>query len=103
MRTYINDFELTRILVGDTIEVMSKTLSNVTKDEWFIKGPLFVIIGAALWGTETIFRVHLNQRFDSEVLVFHEHLFCIAFTLPLLFTSWRQALNAPFSSWFYLF
>lgn len=46
--------------------------------------------------------MNLNEKFDSEVLVFHEHLFCIACTLPFLFLSWREALKAPLSSWVYL-
>jgi drug/metabolite transporter (DMT)-like permease len=65
-------------------------------------GPLCVIIGAGLWGTETFFRVNLNTRFDSEVLVFHEHLFCIAFTLPLAISGLRGIRGVPRSSWIYL-
>jgi drug/metabolite transporter (DMT)-like permease len=65
-------------------------------------GPLFVVIGAALWGIETFFRVRLNQHFDSEVLVFHEHLFCIAFSL-IPFLVMRPSLRhiSP-RAWFYL-
>lgn len=70
---------------------------------WTLWGPIFVIIGAALWGTETYFRVNLNTRFDSEVLVFYEHLFCILFTLPLGILSWREAKGTPRSAWIYLF
>ncbi len=72
------------------------------KKHWLILGPLFVVIGAALWGTETYFRVNLNTRFDPEVLVFHEHLFCILFTLPLLFFKLKGLRQIPLSSWIYL-
>jgi len=60
------------------------------KPNWLFIGPLFVIIGAGLWGYRNVFRVNLNTRFDSEVLVFHEHLFCILFTLPFAFFSFSK-------------
>jgi drug/metabolite transporter, DME family len=74
----------------------------IKASHWIYLGPLFVIIGAGLWGTETPFRVNLNTRFDSEVLVFHEHLFCILFTLPFVFGTFKQARKAPLKSWIYL-
>jgi drug/metabolite transporter (DMT)-like permease len=70
--------------------------------KWLILGPLFVILGAGLWGTETYFRVNLNTRFDSEVLVFYEHLFCIVFSFPFLFLSLSKIRNIPKRSWIYL-
>lgn len=75
---------------------------KIEKSGWIILGPLFVIIGAGLWGTETYFRVFLNSRFDSEVLVFHEHLFCILFTLPLFFMNLSAIKKIPAKSWVYL-
>ena len=73
-----------------------------TKDKWFYLGPLFVIIGAALWGVETKFRVGLNEKFDSEILVFYEHLFCLILAVPLALRSFKASLRAPRSSWTYL-
>jgi drug/metabolite transporter (DMT)-like permease len=75
---------------------------RIGRDRWVWLGPLCVVLGAALWGTETYFRVNLNTRFDSEVLVFHEHLFCIAFTLPLALTGLRHVRGVPRSSWIWL-
>jgi len=75
---------------------------RVRRSDWVWLGPLCVVLGAALWGTETYFRVNLNTRFDSEVLVFHEHLFCIVFTLPLALTGLRGARHVPRSSWIWL-
>ena len=72
------------------------------KPNWLYMGPLFVIIGAGLWGTETFFRVNLNTRFDSEVLVFHEHLFCILFTLPFAFFSFSKVNDVSRKAWGYL-
>jgi len=72
---------------------------------WIVLGPLFVIIGAGLWGTETYFRDYLNKAYhdESEVLVFHEHLFCILFTLPVLFFIRLSDLKkVPRSAWIYL-
>jgi drug/metabolite transporter (DMT)-like permease len=70
--------------------------------KWVFLGPLFVIIGAALWGTETFFRDNLNKHFDSEVLVFYEHLFCILFTLPFAYTPLSRLRGIPRSAWAYL-
>jgi len=61
-----------------------------------------VVIGAGLWGTETFFRVNLNTRFDSEVLVFHEHLFCILFSLPFAFGAFSKIKNVSKRAWTYL-
>lgn len=72
------------------------------KVNWLILGPLFIIIGAGLWGTETFFRVNLNTRFDSEVLVFHEHLFCILFTIPFSIFSLSKVKNISKRAWVYL-
>ncbi len=74
-------------------------MSKTYEKRWLVLGPLFVIIGAGLWGTETFFRVYLNTQFDSEILVFHEHLFCILFTLPValiyFFSQSRPIAGAP--------
>src|ERR1700677_2430782 len=69
---------------------------------WLYLGPLFVIVGAGLWGTETFFRVNLNTRFDSEVLVFHEHLFCILFTLPFSIGALSNLRGVSQKAWSYL-
>jgi drug/metabolite transporter (DMT)-like permease len=75
---------------------------ELKRNKWIVLGPLFVIIGAGLWGTESYFRVNLNNHFDSEILVFIEHLFCIAFTLPFLFISWKKLKKIPRQAWLYL-
>lgn len=33
-------------------------------------GPWLVGLGAALWGTESAWRIPLNELFDAEVIVF---------------------------------
>jgi drug/metabolite transporter (DMT)-like permease len=47
-------------------------------------GPWLVALGAALWGTESAWRIPLNQVFDADVLVFYEHVLLVAMFLPVL-------------------
>src|SRR5882724_4079044 len=37
-------------------------------------GPWLVGLGAALWGTESAWRIPLNELFDAKVIVFWEHV-----------------------------
>ncbi len=69
---------------------------------WLVIGPLFIIIGAALWGTESYFRIFLNTKFDEEVLVFHEHLFCLVFALPIGLIGINKIKNVSRKAWIYL-
>lgn len=75
---------------------------KISEKQWLWLGPLCVVIGAGLWGTETYFRVNLNSKFDPEVLVFHEHLFCILFTLPAVFFARRSLRQITKTSLIYL-
>jgi len=47
-------------------------------------GPWLVGLGAALWGTESAWRIPLNQLFDAQVIVFWEHVLILLMLLPLL-------------------
>src|SRR5947208_17166343 len=47
-------------------------------------GPWLVALGAALWGTESAWRIPLNNLFDAEVIVFWEHVLILLMFLPLL-------------------
>jgi drug/metabolite transporter (DMT)-like permease len=47
-------------------------------------GPSLVILGASMWGLETLWRVRLSATFDPDVLVFHEHWIGVLLTLPFL-------------------
>jgi drug/metabolite transporter (DMT)-like permease len=47
-------------------------------------GPWLVALGAALWGTESAWRIPLNDLFASEVIVFYEHVILVALFLPLV-------------------
>jgi len=48
-------------------------------------GPWLVALGAALWGTESAWRIPLNERFEHpDVIVFWEHVALVAFALPFV-------------------
>src|SRR4029077_6137429 len=47
-------------------------------------GPWLVGLGAALWGTESAWRVPLNELFDARVIVFWEHVFILITFLSIL-------------------
>ena len=48
-------------------------------------GPWLVGLGAALWGTESAWRIPLNDIFDAPVIVWWEHVLILLMFLPLLF------------------
>lgn len=50
-------------------------------------GILFVALGAALWGTDAIFRRGLALELPAATLVFLEHVILVAVTFPLL---WKR-------------
>jgi drug/metabolite transporter (DMT)-like permease len=47
-------------------------------------GPWLVALGAAMWGTESAWRVPLLDRFDEDVMVWWEHVALVALALPLI-------------------
>src|SRR5207244_2355429 len=47
-------------------------------------GPWLVGLGAALWGTESAWRIPLNELFDAKVIVFWEHVLILIMFLPIL-------------------
>ena len=47
-------------------------------------GPWLVALGAALWGTESAWRIPLNNLFDAQVIVWWEHVLILVMFLPLL-------------------
>jgi drug/metabolite transporter (DMT)-like permease len=49
-----------------------------------LAGPALVVAGASMWGLETFWRIPLGQRFDADILVFHEHWMGLVLTSPFL-------------------
>src|ERR1700720_944645 len=65
-------------------------------------GPWLVGLGAALWGTESAWRIPLNELFDAEVIVFWEHVLILLMFLPLLLPNVGQLRKIDISTWSYL-
>lgn len=65
-------------------------------------GPWLVGLGAALWGTESAWRIPLNNLFDAEVIVFWEHVLILIMFLPLLLPNLRELRKVDSKTWGYL-
>src|SRR2546428_13268489 len=65
-------------------------------------GPWLVGLGAALWGTESAWRIPLNDLFDAEVIVFWEHVLILLMFLPLLLVRLNEIPKIDARTWGYL-
>jgi drug/metabolite transporter (DMT)-like permease len=65
-------------------------------------GPWLVGLGAALWGTESAWRIPLNDLFDARVIVFWEHVLILIGFLPLLLSDLRKLPKVDGSTWGFL-
>jgi drug/metabolite transporter (DMT)-like permease len=65
-------------------------------------GPWLVGLGAALWGTESAWRIPLNRLFDAPVIVWWEHVLILAMFLPLLLPRLHELPSIDARSWGYL-
>src|ERR1700756_563795 len=65
-------------------------------------GPWLVGLGAALWGTESAWRIPLNELFDAEVIVFWEHVFILMMFLPILVSHLYEIPKVRVRTWGYL-
>src|SRR4029453_19371675 len=65
-------------------------------------GPWLVGLGAALWGTESAWRIPLNNLFDARVIVFGEHVLIFVGFLPLLLSGARQLPKVDGRTWAFL-
>lgn len=65
-------------------------------------GPWLVGIGAALWGTESAWRIPLNDLFDASVIVFWEHVLIVLLFLPLLISRRAELPRIDARTWSYL-
>jgi len=69
---------------------------------------LFVIFGAALWATDTIFRQPMSQQLSAPTIVYLEHCFAagimaawvLLFHRKNLFLGWKRTLGAFFIGFF---
>ncbi len=65
-------------------------------------GPWLVGLGAALWGTESAWRIPLNELFDAQVIVFWEHVLILLMFLPLLITRLGEIPKIDARTWGFL-
>src|SRR6185312_17039776 len=65
-------------------------------------GPWLVGLGAALWGTESAWRIPLNELFDAKVIVFWEHVLILLMLLPFLFSKLADLPKISARTWGYL-
>ena len=65
-------------------------------------GPWLVGLGAALWGTESAWRIPLNDLFDAQVIVFWEHVLILLMFLPILLPQLGQIRKIGGAAWGYL-
>jgi len=88
---------------------LTQQLPNATRIEMETRlarsaayGPWLVGLGAALWGTESAWRIPLNQLFDARVIVFWEHVFILIMFLPILIPRLREIASIGARTWGYL-
>jgi drug/metabolite transporter (DMT)-like permease len=81
---------------------MQPTLTTSPDPRWRWLGPALVALGACLWGTETLYRLHLNERFSAGQLVFYEHLFILAVMVPVMLRHWRAMFGHSRRTYVYL-
>src|SRR5881396_1680832 len=65
-------------------------------------GPWLVGLGAALWGTESAWRIPLNELFDAKVIVFWEHVFILIMFLPILVSHLYEIPKVNARTWGYM-
>src|SRR6266480_1005114 len=65
-------------------------------------GPWLVGLGAALWGTESAWRIPLNELFDAKVIVFWEHVLILIMFLPILISRLDEIPRIRARTWGYL-
>src|SRR5436189_4782098 len=65
-------------------------------------GAWLVGLGAALWGTESAWRIPLNQLFDAKVIVFWEHVLILIMFLPILISRLDEIPRVRTRTWGFL-
>jgi drug/metabolite transporter, DME family len=65
-------------------------------------GPWLVGLGAALWGTESAWRIPLNAVLDAKVIVFWEHVLILIMFLPILISRLHEIPKVNAHTWGFL-
>src|SRR5437667_6191454 len=77
-------------------------MPNCSLDRAKVYGPWLVGLGAALWGTESAWRIPLNQLFDAKVIVFWEHVLILIMFLPILISRLHEIPKVNAHTWGFL-
>ena len=77
-------------------------MPNCSLDRAKVYGPWLVGLGAALWGTESAWRIPLNELFDAKVIVFWEHVFILIMFLPILISRMNEIRKVNARTWGYI-
>src|SRR5437867_548230 len=77
-------------------------MPNCSLDRAKVYGPWLVGLGAALWGTESAWRIPLNELFDAKVIVFWEHVLILIMFLPILISRFDEIPKIHACTWGYL-
>jgi drug/metabolite transporter (DMT)-like permease len=80
----------------------SNRRSSPANSRSFNYGPWLVGIGAALWGTESAWRIPLNELFDAKVIVFWEHVLILIMFLPILLPRLGELRKIDNRTWSFL-
>lgn len=65
-------------------------------------GPWLVGLGAALWGTESAWRIPLNKLFNAAVIVWWEHVLILLMFLPILIPQLPRLREVDRRTWGFL-
>src|ERR1044071_9788859 len=65
-------------------------------------GPWLVGLGATLWGTESAWRIPLNEIFAADVIVFWEHVLILLMFLPILIPNLGELRKIDMRTWGFL-
>ena len=76
--------------------MQQRTVKRAAYDPWLVG------LGAGLWGTESAWRIPLNELFDARVIVFWEHVFILITFLPILIPRLQEVPKIRARTWGFL-
>jgi drug/metabolite transporter, DME family len=98
-----------RLRIADEPSALTRHTLDDTRFGMEVRGsigakyaPWLVGLGAALWGTESAWRIPLNELFDAKVIVFWEHVLILIMFLPLLVSRLGEIPKIKARTWGYL-
>jgi drug/metabolite transporter (DMT)-like permease len=95
-------FDFDVIPVAQTNSHVTRIPMHTRKTRSATYGPWLVGLGAALWGTESAWRIPLNELFDAKVIVFWEHVFILVMFLPILISQLDEIPKVRAHTWGFL-